>query len=33
MFLVVLASALVMGAGQRRDAPPEERLDPALSGG
>ena len=33
MALVVLASALVMGAGQRRDAYPDERADPARSGG
>jgi inner membrane transporter RhtA len=33
MALVVLASALVMGAGQRRDEHPDERSDPALSGG
>ena len=33
MALVVLASALVMGAGPRRDEHPDERPDPALSGG
>ena len=33
MALVVLASALVMGAGQRRGERPDERPDPALSGG
>jgi inner membrane transporter RhtA len=33
MALVVLASALVMGAGQRRAGRGDERPDPALSGG
>ena len=33
MALVVLASALVMGAGQRRGDQGDERPDPALSGG
>jgi inner membrane transporter RhtA len=33
MALVVLASAHVMGAGRRRDERPDERPDPALSGG